>query len=408
MLKHLKRATPDASPPATIAVSTVVFSPHRLVAMTRATSQLKRLNHVASDVRNIIKAFVPEAVDLVSGSSFAPDRILLQKARGLFDVTMMFAMRFIFAALLTKGSLALYMQCDGSPTSGMEASVVVQYARQMGYSIMAKVAPDHFFGQWVYESDGQALCNIVVLLFRVWPRRRVVALSIGVGEEFHYGPRSRERYLRSCGDAWCVFRTYWLSDHGGAAGMEFPLATFITGWHHLWDNIVIKVLESLDWWDDYLTDLKACIAFLRMDTYRFELSDNPKKEGYDESYIKKKPTKVAHWRWQTLYAVHQWFLNASDGLRAAWSMALFKTVKMRARLRVCDKCMMSEEFWERLCVVWEIVKPANEIRTWGAGCPCHEAQRQVGQTLDCPEQGLNLPRVLGRLDEFLPCASRKQ
>ena len=91
---------------------------------------------------------------------------------------------------------------------------------------------------------------------------------------------------------------------GRGAGDENPPQTKLSpdrsnapfgGWHHLWDSIIKRVLYTLDFFPEFLADLKTVLGVLRKTTYKAELIKALKRDtDLNTESLRKNANKVRH------------------------------------------------------------------------------------------------------------------
>jgi hypothetical protein len=95
-----------------------------------------------------------------------------------------------------------------------------------------------------------------------------------------------------------------------------------------------------------------------------------------------------------------WYLRAEASLRGVWRLALFSKAQDGVGVKATHASMSSPDFWPRLRVVRDIVVSTHDVREWGGGCACHEAERRQGEHVRCPMVGRRLPEASDRVDAF--------
>ena len=104
--------------------------------------------------------------------------------------------------------------------------------------------------------------------------------------------------------------------------------------------------------------------------------------------------------------VCMWLLPALCVLRATWNSEVFKSCKNRA-LEIKARCAVQGAEWcRRFEIVFDLMIEISAVRTWGSGCPCHEADRRAKKNVSCVRQGKRLASAVWRLTEFLKLRGR--
>ena len=125
------------------------------------------------------------------------------------------------------------------------------------------------------------------------------------------------------------------------------------------------------------------------------------EEGFDTTYLKTTPTGIATWRWDTLHQALTYYRPNYAIFDAVWDAELFKSAKSRKLESIARNAVHDVTVRQRTNIVYDITHACHEIRRWGSGCPCHEADRRSGKNVTCSKQGQRLPEASCRVKLFL-------
>lgn len=180
----------------------------------------------------------------------------------------------------------------------------------------------------------------------------------------------------------------------------FKRAFWFPGWQHSCDTALKDVVYKLAFFPSFLKKLKACIAWLCCDSYRQATAREACNYSQDGRVFDKVPPSFAHWRWGTLRNVTSYLMARGELLALVWSRKVLPSVKAPADLQEVDAALSDPLFWSQLRIVGDIADAFHGLRTWGAGCACHSAERMEGKVVRCSVQGRRLPDAKGRVAEF--------
>lgn len=141
-----------------------------------------------------------------------------------------------------------------------------------------------------------ALSKTVALLWQIW---LMVGPSFSRVRQFCDRVRSIttdmgvERLIAGQPDCLVEFYECWLkarlpADIDRGRKFLFPRAIEVGGWKHLFDNLIVRGLSSLDWFPGWLDKCKALVSFLRTVTVIEELESQLFARG--QTYAAASPT----------------------------------------------------------------------------------------------------------------------
>ena len=198
-----------------------------------------------------------------------------------------------FWASVDIANVNIYLFADGSPQwRGLELfAVSADFCFGDGY-IVRKLLPCVSLPRWMAD----ALSKTVALLWQIW---LMVGPSFSRVRQFCDRVRSIttdmgvERLIAGQPDCLVEFYECWLkarlpADIDRGRKFLFPRAIEVGGWKHLFDNLIVRGLSSLDWFPGWLDKCKALNSFLRTVTVIEELESQLIARG--QTYAAASPT----------------------------------------------------------------------------------------------------------------------
>lgn len=176
----------------------------------------------------------------------------------------------------------------------------------------------------------------------------------------------------------------------------FPNALYLPGWMHLWDGIARDVCAGLLWFPDMLAQLRGCIAFFRQLQIRDRIRGLKLWTAEQVESLNYFPHCFAKWRWGTLHGAVKGIFDIRF-LCTHWQAVkaeVFGCSRDSPTEQVVDAAFSSDLFWLRLEVVRFLLAKTETLRTWGAGCYCHEKELRAGKSVACIQKGRPASRSL--------------
>ena len=172
----------------------------------------------------------------------------------------------------------------------------------------------------------------------------------------------------------------------------FPLALRLPGWSHACDTIVKHVVvTAIPWYPAWSQELKLLGAFFGIRSYVDLLHAMLERKGQaaDAERLKRNPETFQTWRWGSLV---RWCRAARErrvALEGGWAPGLFRgsSAALAAAEKLASRSDDAVRFWARVDLVVAVLGMIEDLRTWGGGCACHEAQRQAGERVACDVAG---------------------
>ena len=153
-----------------------------------------------------------------------------------------------------------------------------------------------------------------------------------------------------------VFRA--LAKPSSRSAMEFPRQTwllpsafFMPGWQHIMDNIIKYTLSMMEMFPRLLSEIKAIVAFLRIESHCTILAKGvPEHTALYKALTGSLKASFAKWRWDTLYECLKAIIKLQD-LGTVWRRSKFNNSQDTVSVDVIDGAMNRPSFWCELYVV---------------------------------------------------------
>lgn len=387
----------------------LAFEPHSMVRFLRASRHLRVVGAIEKASTHMLQAMCPDAwAAFVAAQNVRwPGRACLHLARVRFDMAMSLAQRALSKDVAV-GEVPVdsYLLLDGSPTSGFEAMAMMQQDF-LGNELEQRLLPFSYLGYGHMAAKDKLFALLWAVFLECgpglsamrWRLRRVRGLCTDFGAESVIvdSPDVLPEFAAAIG----------LVPHSSQAqSLEaqpflFMRAFWTPGWQHSCDVAFRDTLYKLDFFPACLKRLKACVAWLRCDSYRQALAREACAQSQDGRVFELVPPGFAHWRWGTLRQVARYFLSRASLFAQVWSIALFPSLKAPSELREVNSALTDPVFWGELRIVGDIADEFHMLRSWGQGCACHSEARLGGQVVRCAMQGRRLPEATSRVKEFI-------
>ena len=124
----------------------------------------------------------------------------------------------------------------------------------------------------------------------------------------------------------------------------------------------------------------------------------------------------AEWRWGSLARWRRSIRRFRACMEVGFVLARYRLTPdaVRAAAMLASCTAEAEEFWYRVECIHVCFGLVEELRTWGGGCSCHEAERVQGLPFHCDLAGRRAPdawdrvqRCLAELDRTAASAARQ-
>ena len=160
------------------------------------------------------------------------------------------------------------------------------------------------------------------------------------------------------------------------------------------------VCMAMPFFSKLLPRLKAVNAFCRVNSYRRILRAKMEENGWDSRILRNRPPALAVWRWDTLYALLNYWVPVVSCLYDVWTLHLFKNARKAKQARAAQIAISAREFQQEVYTAHDVCAVVHTIRTWGSGCSCCEADLIAGKSKPCPRKGKRMRELRGKLATF--------
>ena len=204
---------------------------------------------------------------------------------------------------------------------------------------------------------------------------------------------------------------YFLSQPAPDAAVEieidsylFKYALYLPEMNHIFDGMSCKVLNAIDWFDEWFSAFRVAVGWLRERGHVVKIRIILEHKGH--FCLSKKisgPTNPFKLRWGTVCWSTLDVLGMKDGLIEALDPLFFETSRVESRTTF--DCIHSQDFWKKCSTVHDIARLPEEERGWSRGCPCHEQEcrdgARKGVPFRCPNnlKSMRAPYLRKRIHE---------
>lgn len=388
------------------------YDPDSLLEWLDASSFIKDIHKIGDVAESFARVFshcsgMPVA-KIMSGMRTVHAEIL-RRSRVRLDCVAMLLFRRLWASTMgtvDERQINLYIFADASPQwRGLE-----MYASSFdmvdGDIFVHKLFPLVALDKTFQDAMGKCLALLWQVFLMVGPSyamvnsflRRVRSLTTDQGVERLLAdfPLVLPAFFRLIDPAFKVAK-----DTGDA--LLFPRALAVPGWMHLWDLLIRRGLESLDFFPGWLKGLKALVHFLRGTQHCTVIARNLRQRGLDGAADLVEQARLpnfAAWRWGTLRLCCDALAPILASLRESFDPTLFKDSRDRTGIATMLGALKSKDWAGQFFFVHWFCQWVGDIMNWGKGCSCHEDALRRGEDLECPMKGR-------RLREAYPHAKRE-
>ena len=176
----------------------------------------------------------------------------------------------------------------------------------------------------------------------------------------------------------------------------------LNGWSHINDNANQEGIRSNDWYPGWEKNAKHYEDFMKNTDHRQVVQNRLEAKGEftKAEAIKRFGTAgLAHWRWHTL---------VKPCIKCEKTYESFKEGSIKNDFKIREDNKLNTivllhhnprfQVQTKYLTLWE--KEMNALRTWGAGCLCHEAELKAGKRCTCFLKGRRIPEVPDRVCLF--------
>jgi hypothetical protein len=321
----------------------------------------------------------------------SPRREALRQARLRLDAVTMNVERRYFQNIIQNKKeeiQSIHLYSDGSPVSGAELQgMVMEFCMTIG-TIMTVVMPGvmlHFGGTRLIDKAIAFIWSLHLMIgisleHLQWICDMIQSITSDMGTEIRLvdTPNILRAWLR---------RRMGIPMELLGAGIDlssrlFSNAIRISGWSHMFGNLMKHALHCMSNWPQYLQSCRVLCRFFRVESYRKEIIAQLKGVYPDVvTLLKRFTARLAKWRYETMHTV----LAALVPLRRLCQDYLcnvvamlgphFKETEHLAEVQTACK-------WGELCIFFytffnRVMEPLELARRWGLVCACCQANRHL-------------------------------
>ena len=282
----------------------------QLLLWMKATQDLKQIRKIRHNKLAWAAVFAQgdrAEIDRLDRNAAEVSYDTMRRARVRLDMTCCLAFRDYWRKLLEERTpISICVYTDGSPQwRGKEliATTVELHTQPFSEAPFTMMLPLIHIGSDLLKSSGKLfalLWQVFLVVGPVYTRLRkfteaIVSFTTDLGTE---------RMLSSMPDLLGEFCRHVCIPVPASARdrlRAFPRSVLAPGWHHIWDGLVQRGLNSLAWFPSYLASLKVLLAFLRnhMPDIQLDLAREGRGAAAYLLVSQRLPT-FAQWRWSTL------------------------------------------------------------------------------------------------------------
>ena len=162
-----------------------------------------------------------------------------------------------------------------------------------------------------------------------------------------------------------------------------PHALTMSGWSHMFGNIMKGYLKRHPLWPSLLTKIRSCCKFFRNGTFREHLISKLKGSVVGvEKLLKHFSAKIAKWRYETAAVVFLALNKLRELIQGSLRdvVALFdNTVQDKKELAVVQTSFRDTYLWDFISVSYNSAfEKLESSRRWGLVCSCCSPLRNSG------------------------------
>ena len=251
--EHERPVDPELAPLGLGKLRGILGRPEYCVPFVIASQHQRSLKNVREAVKDALGTVLgDDEVSNIMGSKDFPSGKLLRHAGIRFDLVLALTMRSVFQWIFRYEGFPIFATfCDGSPSSGYEAFVAVEHCVGT-VRWWNRLLPLNFLARGFQSLTAKVFSILWKILLVTGPhesafRQRLRAIRCFCTDGGTEASIADTRdvlgeFLDFVGCDLVVEKQEYL----------FPLAIFMSGWHHRWDNILKETLESLTFWNQWL------------------------------------------------------------------------------------------------------------------------------------------------------------
>ena len=377
-----------------------------VIAWLKASQDLKQLRKARDSKRAWAEVFAAgdaELLHLLDKTTPNVQYDTLRRGRVRLDMTTCLLFRDRWkAAVASRKVHAIYMFTDASPQwrgKEMVATTLELHVWPFQEEPFVMLLPLIHIGSDMLSSTGKAfalLWQCFLVVGPSWKRlvkftEAVVAFTTDLGAE---------RLLARIKDllpAFCAHLHIPMPANAPRRLRTFPRAIPAPGWHHIFDGLVQRGLNSADWFPSWLASLKILLAFLREHMLDIERDLGAiGRQALAEVLSSVSLPSFAKWRWSTLNAVVRSLSKIFTAFQQAWGdLKFIKKTRNTSTIKSLQQTVANPTFGPKLAFVLFFTDWLNTLERWGGGCHCHADQYRLGEPVDCWRKGRLLQYAWG-------------
>ena len=280
--------------------------------------------------------------------------------------------------------LGINLFSDASPVTGEEFQGMVMETYYRDNTAKQQILPGSTLHYGNMSATAKGICLVFALWLvagpfvcdMAWMVSKVVCIATDFGNEMKTieMPFVLRAFLAWLGGRELV-ACRPLVDH---TRRLFYNALRVSGWSHMWGNLMKSVAEAVPAWPDIITHLRALCAFLHNTSWRNHIKNMLKGnadlglkllDSWTASFIK--------WRFECVDDVLQQLKPLRPIMEGRVVAEMFGNVQDRVTLDAGIKACRDKDLWCYICAASDLVfRPCEKARHWGMVCDCPEHIRE--------------------------------
>jgi hypothetical protein len=331
-----------------------------------------------------------------------PGRHVLRFSRIRLDLTVSLYRRVHCSSRL-EPFISRELMIDASPLLGRELLMIKEFIVTFSQPGSAPSVEERMFHPQTLAYRHQATADkAMTTLHAVW-------------SEYGFSFESMHQWARSvrcvptdfgvessiCNVGNLLPRFYGMPADASSELFLLPLALRIPGWMHLCDNLVKYAIEKcLEWFNEWHLMAQKLCDFLSTATYTDVLSINLcSLQLYGLSkQLQTSTENMLKLRWGSIVRTARDLSDRRHAFTIAVGEGGFDESGdyIREAVSLGDDTAIARLFWARTRFIALIFGIVEDLRTWGAGCDCHEDDRINGRRVLCSLTGRRLLLIVFR------------
>ena len=173
-----------------------------------------------------------------------------------------------------------------------------------------------------------------------------------------------------------------------------PHAVNVSGWSHLWANVLQKGMHQCSRFPSVLEHIRALLRFFRNSTYKMFLKRHRDIPIDMKSLLNARCPTVAKWRFETLHDALTYLFHRRVLCQVYLSTDMFSSVQDVSLYKKCLDACRWDDFWSLISAnLVYMCKPIEENRRWGLVCNCCANVRLLHKKALCQESSKRLKQA---------------